>query len=337
MSTHCVFFRADTEKKHNGQEVHECQIKERCITVNGDANIASCDKCKDKLPLDDPKFADKWLDPLIVTDRKKNHTSSIRNLLAGRSVFLVGGGPSVNDLNLDLLKRRGVWSLAINNVAAHSKFQVQAFVCSDPLTKFSSSIWLDPKIMKFVPLPKLKGGRAKLRRKKSDGSFERLNKRAYDCPSVWGFHRWSWMTPDNDFFLETGAMWGNHNAGVKRTGQPKTVCTMLLGLRLLRYLGARVIFLLGCDFLMAEGYGYSFDQGRTEGACKSNNAQFMIVNKWLVEMQESGVFKQFGLEIYNTFRNSGLRAFPYVPFTDAIEDVTNGVEEVPNLSSWYEK
>ncbi len=73
------------------------------------------------------------------------------------------------------------------------------------------------------------------------------------------------------------------------------------------YLGARTIFLLGVDFRMAEGYGYSFEQGRTEGAVRSNNAQFSVVNRWLVEMQESGVFKQFGLSIYNTYRNSGGR------------------------------
>ena len=88
---------------------------------------------------------------------------------------------------------------------------------------------------------------------------------------------------------------------------------------------------------MAEGYGYSFGQGRTEGAVRSNNAQFSVVNTWLVKMQNLGVFKQFGLSIYNTYRNSGLRAFPYVPFVDAIEDMVRDVEETPSLSGFYEK
>jgi hypothetical protein len=88
---------------------------------------------------------------------------------------------------------------------------------------------------------------------------------------------------------------------------------------------------------MAPDYGYSCGQGRTIGASSSNNTQFQIVNKWLCEMAEKKVFEKFGLEIYNTYQNSGLRAFPYAPFDAALDDVTKSVEETPNLSGWYEK
>ncbi len=165
MFTQCVYLGEDTGHKDKERPVHACQLHENCILSGSSSKAAGCGQCTDKLILDDPKFADKWIDPLLIMDRRSTRTPVLRDLLAGGKAFLIGGGPSVNELNLSLLGRRGVWSLAINNVAGHSKFQVQAFVCSDPPSKFSSSIWLDPKIIKFVPTPKLRGGRSKLRRR----------------------------------------------------------------------------------------------------------------------------------------------------------------------------
>ena len=131
-------------------------------------------------------------------------------------------------------------------------------------------------------------------------------------------------------------MWGNHKSGVERTGEAKTVCTMLLGLRLLYYLGARRIYLLGVDFRMTPDAGYSFGQARDDGACRSNSGQFVVVNDWLCKMQEGGVFEQFGLSVYNCYENSGLRAFPYVPFVGAVEDCRGGCEIIPDLRQWYD-
>ena len=338
MTDHCVYIGDDTGRKEGDQMVHACRLHEQCVLgASNSSMMPGCDGCKDRLALDDPKFADRWLDPLIVTDRQRAHTDALRNLLAGGSVFLVGGGPSANDQPLEELNRRGVWSLGINNMAGHSRFRPQAFVCSDPPKKFTSSVWLDPGIMKLVPIPKLRGRRGALRRKLPSGEFEKLKQRACDCPNTWGFKRNTYLTPDDDFFLIDGAMWGNHRAGSERTGEPRTVCTMLLGLRLLRYLGARRVFLVGCDFRMGAGYGYSFAQGRTEGACESNNRQFEIVGNWISTLQERGVFRRFGLEVFNCFKFSGLRAFPHAPFADAVADCKGLVEDAPDLSNWYEK
>jgi len=170
-----------------------------------------------------------------------------------------------------------------------------------------------------------------------DGTFVPLDRRADQCPNVWGYRRYSHLTPDDAFFLTDGALWGNHNAGVERTGESKTVCTMLLGVRLLRYLGARRIYLVGCDFLMTPDRKYSFPQDRTPEALLSNNRQFQIVNSWLCRLQEGGVFERFGLTIYNTFERSGLRAFSYYPFNEAVEEAVGIIEEKPDLSQWYEK
>ncbi len=275
-------------------------------------------------------------DKLVIVDRRREPTTVLRDLLAGGSAFLMGGGPSVNEMPVELLGRRGAWTMAINNAAGHALVRPQAMVCSDPPKKFTHCVWLDPGVMKFIPTPKLSGGRAKLRRKMPDGSFAELDRRVTDCPNVWAYQRFSWLSPDDSFFSEDGACWGNHQSGCERTGQQKTVCTMLLGLRLLRYLGAKRIYLIGVDFRMTPDSGYSFGQGRTEGACASNTRQFGIVNDWLSEMQGNGTFERAGVEVFNCYEYSGLRAFPYVPFEDAIIEMTKGIEATPDLAGWYD-
>ncbi len=338
----CMYRQGDTErvsKSAGGQKIHHCFIHEECVPGRGSSRIVGCEQCKDRLVLEDSEFATKWRDPLFITNRRKEPIGEgLRDLLAGRSAFLVCGGPSANDLPLEDLNRRGVFTFTVNNVAGHSRFRPNAFVCSDPPMKFHDSIWLDPAIMKFIPTPKLNRGRQRNKlRYKENGSFKDLDVTTNQCPNVWAFKRRSWMAPDDTFFTTDDASWGNQNVGVKRTGERKTACTMLCALRILRYLGASKIFLVGVDFKMSPFYGYSFNQARTVDASSSNNEHFEIVNDWLCRMEQQGCFKRFGLEIYNCFAESGLRAFPYVPFEEALKIVRGRVVDEPDLSYWYEK
>ena len=61
------------------------------------------------------------------------------------------------------------------------------------------------------------------------------------------------------------------------------------------------------------------------------------MNAWLCKLQKNGTFERFGIEFFNTFQRSGLRAFPYVPFDTALKDCYGIVEEKPDLQGWYEK
>lgn len=306
--------------------------KGECLLTRSDV----CEPCTDFLSLDDEHFVDKYRDPLRITDRNRNSIGdSLCNMLANSSVFLACGGPSANDLPLEQLNRRGIWTMCVNNMAGHDRFRPQAFVCADPPSKFNHSIWLDPGIMKFVPSPKLRGYRSKLR-KKRNGKFRSLGKKVPDCPNVWSFQRDTWLLPDNSFLMGNGARWGNQNAGVTRTGLTKTVSTMLLAIRILYHLGARTIYLVGVDFRMAPGKGYAFAQDRDAPAIASNNRQFQIISGWLEMMVKDNVFKRFGLSVYNCYERSGLRAFPYVPFEDAIRNAKGIIEDSPDLRDWYE-
>jgi len=332
-------YRSETEEgtTPEGESIYLCNLHKRNCKLEGKARrLLVCASCKDRLCLSDDNFADKWKDPLIITDRNKSHVDALRGMLAGGKAFLLAGGPSTNDQPIEELSGRGFFSLAVNNMAGHPRLKPQAFVCSDPPCKFSHSIWLDPGIMKFAPIPKMSGGRAVLHRKDKDGTFVKMKKRVSECPNVWGFSRESYLYPDHRFFTSPCACWGNHNAGVKKTGELKTVCTLLLGLRILYYLGARRIFLVGVDFTMSPENGYSFGQNRDSGAATSNNYLFSVVNDWLCRMAENCTFEKFGLEVYNCNEHSSLKAFEYVPFEEALINARGIVEKSPNLALWYE-
>lgn len=330
----CIY-RGNQSGEQAGQPLYPCQLYGQCAMTHLDG-LPACDSCLARLPPDAADLAVKWLDPLSLIDGTRAPTHALRGFLRGGSAFLLCGGPSIKWLPLETLNRRGCWTMAVNNVAG-GRLRPQAFVCSDPPLKFSHCIWRDPAIMKFVPSIKLKRkGKGTLRRKLADGTFVNMEGGTISCPNTWGFLRRSWMKPDSSFFTTNDAAWGNHNDGVQATGEDKTVCTMLLGLRLLRYLGARRIFLLGADFYMQPGDGYGFAQQRTLAAAASNNAQFATVNAWLCRMQTAGVFKRFGVDIYNCYQTSSLRAFPYVSFGEAVEVACAGIEAVPDLAGWYE-
>lgn len=371
--TDCIYRGAATGAPHEGEPLWACQRHGTCVDAAESNGVAACGDCPDRLPAEAPDFARRWRDPLLVYDRAKETTGALRGVLAGRSAFLACGGPSARALPLEALAERGVWTMAVNNAAGH--FPCQAFVCSDPPSKFSHSVWLDPAIMKLIPRPKMDRKRGRLRRKLPREEWQVCDRcratgrdgdrkcpacgglgclmfgpllgpdgrqmSAIDCPNVWGFSRRSWLACDDTFFTDPAASWGNQAAGVARTGEQRTACTMLLAMRLLRYLGAGRVFLLGVDFGMDPGRGptgnYAFGELRDRDACQSNNMQYVIANSWLCRLQAAGVFERFGIEFYNCNASSGLRAFSYVPFDEALADVRAGVEPRPDLEGWYAK
>lgn len=337
----CIYLGSltDHHRRRVDLPIYECRQHGLCTLTPNRGGLPNCKDCKQYHRLDNPKLSNDFLDPLLVTTRDGNRTHALRNHLAGGSAFLVCGGPSINQLDYKRLSERGVFSLGVNNVCGY--VPVSAFVCSDPPSKFHSSIFFDPKIIKLLPTPKLRENRGKLRRKIGEAKFEWIDKiTTGDCPNTWGFERRSWMAPDETWFTEPGAPWGNHEAGTRKTKQPKTVNTMLLGLRMLQYLGARRIFLLGVDFKMdplAELHAnYSFGEQRDESAINSNNNQYQVVNNWLIQLRP--IFEKFGFYTYNCNPTSCLRAFDYVPFEAALECCRGRVEKEPyDLEGWYAK
>jgi len=235
--------------------------------------------------------------------------------------FLVCGGPSINKLPYQKLGERGIVSMAINNAGGH--VPVSAWVFSDPQEKFHHGLYLDPKIMTFAPIPKLN----KNFRIKENGVF-RDGGKVKDCPNTFGFDRKTWLYPEN--FLKTDyAMWGY---GGKMPGEKPFEClaTMLLGIRLMCYLGCPRIYLLGVDFLRMEDVQYAFAQ-----KANPSNKRYEHENAMLKSIRP--YVEQSGIKIYNCNQESKCDAFEFRTFDSAFEDCKGLVREPFDLSGWYEK
>jgi hypothetical protein len=280
-----------------------------------------------------------WEDPLQIVTKTKDRTDALRDSMKGTPVgFIIGGGPSFDDAAAIQLARRGIFGMAINNAACHPIYRPQAMVCADPPSKFHDGIWKDPGIMKFCPIPKLRTGRGKLRSRDSDGQFWHPGIATCDCPNVWGFLRRAWIEHNETFFMDEGASWGNLDEGVLRTGGPKGVCTLLLAIRLMYYLGFRRLYLVGVDFNMYPGQGYFYNEERTISDADSNNHLYKTTIGHLAALQDRGIFEAFGLEIIQTNAASRLDVFKHVPLEDATADALDGFPRQPwDMSGWYSK
>lgn len=239
--------------------------------------------------------------------------------------FLVCGGPSVNKIPFERLRERGIVSMAVNNVAGH--VPVSAWVFSDPQSKFHHGMMFDPKTITFAPIGKL---RKRVRAKLPDGSFRGTDVRIRDCPGTLAFSRKTEF--DAKTFLTTPhAHWGR---GGKQTedDRPFTcLCTMLLGIRLLHYMGCPRVYMLGVDFRMTDEAQYAF--GQSAGV---RNGRYAKENAMLAELKP--VFDKDGFSLFNCNPESGCDVFPKVSFETAYDDCKGCVPSEPfDLSEWYSK
>lgn len=241
----------------------------------------------------------------------------LRGLWRGRPAFLVCGGPSLYDYPLNELRERGVASLGINQAAAFAP--CKAFHFSDSLWKFHFSLFFDPTVLCFVPIGKLFSPvRARLR----DGTFRTTDVLACNCPAVVGISRDSKFEP-SEFFTTSYAHWGKGEVGDKR------LCTMVVGIRLLHYLGCPRAYLLGVDHRMPDkAAGYAW------GQASSGERPFARIEAMLEAI--SPVCRENGLEVYNCNERSKSKAFPHRPWHEAIRDCRGPVPREPyDLDNWY--
>jgi hypothetical protein len=280
--------------------------KKRCHKCNGEkSDVKQCEYCF---------FS--GFEPIDISNMW-----SRRDLTSG---FLVCGGPSINKLPYQRLKERGVVSLGVNNISAH--VPVSAWCFSDPHEKFHNALFFDPSIITFAPMQKLN---RKVRVKNKDGSFSSLKLRLKDCPNIFGYSRRTFLYPDE--FLDTNyAHWGYGGKHPENERPYICLATMLIGIRLMCYLGCRRIYMLGVDFWRDEENQYAFNQkaalcnGRY---CKEDD----MLHKIKPRLERSDI------KIFNCNPESKCTAFDYVDFETAMKECKNGVPEEIDLSEWYDK
>lgn len=234
----------------------------------------------------------------------------------------------MRDLPIERLRDRGVASLAINGAGAYAPVAAHTF--GDPQTKFHSAMFFDPKVLSFVPQGKLFYGV----QVKHAGEFYPTAIRCCDCPSVYGFSRTSVFDADQ-FLTTTYAHWGNGHAEAEARSTFRRLCTPLLGIRLLHYLGCSGIYLLGVDHEVAPR------ESDTPGYAWGDNASCGNRIWWKIDSyyeRIKPVMEAAGCPIYNCNPSSKCEVFDYVPFLDALDECKGPVEDEPlDCHDWYNK
>ena len=279
----------------------------------------------------------------------------INNLFRGAHCFLILGGPSANDLDLDKLYNPSIMTMGVNNSPA--TFRPRLWTMVDDVKSFMKSIYTDVGILKFMPQPKSS-------HRIWDNMAGREDRtKVIQCPSVLYYKRQSteseWFRTDT-FLADQNFCWGNHEdrceCGWKRPGKVKKckkcghdefrrgkkckkcgwerpafikVCkkcgeskfgvrsVMLVAMRILYELGFKYVYLVGCDFKMEHGKkNYSFDQDRSKGSVSNNTQTYTRLNERFPKMRP--VFDINDFFVYNCYEQSGLTAFDYLPFEEAV-------------------
>ena len=241
--------------------------------------------------------------PLLFT--RDGHSLYLGDMFRGASAFLIGGGPSFKDINVEKLSSAGFLTFGLNNSV--KGFRPDLWACVDDPTHFIKSLWLDPKIMKFAPM-------SHADKKIFDNeTWKEMEMTVGDCPNVF-YYRRNEDFKAGQYLFEDTVNWGNHT----KLGGGRSV--MLAAIRLSFYLGIRKIYLLGVDFDMSDKNKYHFEQNRTDSAIKNNNDTYNLLKTRFAELKP--IFEENDFHIFNCNPESGLKVFDFVSFEDAIESST---------------
>jgi hypothetical protein len=250
------------------------------------------------------KFKHSFLQPAPILFTQDHHPLWLGDIYRGRSAFLIAGGPSFATLDHSKLRMPGILTMGLNNTP--KTFRPNLWVSVDSPDHFLRSIWLDPTIMKFVPICHT----AKFIFNSDKWKF--MDLRVGDCPNVLYYKRNEHFKA-KQYLWEDCINWGNH----KNHGGGRSV--MLAAIRILFILGIRRIYLLGVDFEMNESTKYHFEQNRTKNSINGSNSTYQLLNKWFKQLRP--LFEKQNLLVYNCNPNSKLRAFNYIPYEEAIGTV----------------
>ena len=246
---------------------------------------------------------------------------------AGRAVFLTLGGPSLIDMNLELLRRPGVITFGVNQ--SWATIRPRLWTCADPPEKFSDSGWNDPSIIKFVPDPLANS----MLRTKIGKRFVRLPQRPCDMPSVFFFPRNARFEPA-DFLVQNSVTWGCDEDQTDPLGIKGIRSVMLQAIRISYALGFRTINLCGADFRMEEGKAnYAFEQGRSKAAIEHNNRLYAALTTRFEALKP--YFQIAGLRVFNCTPGSALTVFPFRRLSEAVAEAQEGCPEI-DAAGWYE-
>jgi len=252
---------------------------------------------------------------------------SLCDFYRGKSAFLMLSGPSLNQINLAQLNRRGIVTMAVNN--AWSLHRPTLWTCVDDPGRFIDTGWKDPGILKIVPVSHFD---KRLRVQNPDGSFRASAFNVRQMPGVLFYRRSDHF--DHGRFLKSDTInWGQDGEHTDSIGIKGKRSVMLAALHLLHYLGFRTVYLLGCDFKMAGDRKYAFDENRSAQAIRHNNILYESLHKRFEALKPH--FDLHGFKVINCSPGSELGVFERMEFADAVAVAGAECGKPVDTAGWY--
>ena len=253
---------------------------------------------------------------------------SLAGFYRGRSVFLILSGPSLNDLDLTQLNRRGIVTMCVNN--SWTVHRPTLWTCVDAPGRFIYTGWKDPGILMFVPTCHWD---KRLRIQNPDGSMRNSAFRVKQMPGVLFFRRADHF--DHDRFLTGDSIpWGNDAKHPDSLGIVGKRSVMLVALRLLHHLGFGTVYLLGCDFKMAEDRKYAFAEHRAANAIRHNNVLYDSLARRFEALRPH--FDKHRFRVVNCSPGTALAAFEGMDFDAAVKAASAECGKPVSSQGWYE-
>lgn len=249
------------------------------------------------------------------------------------TLFVVAGGPSLNQTDLSLLRKRGVVVMTVNNAWLKVRPQLAVFV--DPPSNFSDLGWKDPTIpWKFVP----DCYRArKISTRLEDGRFVDSRWRVDDMPGVVFYPRRT-RFDISDYFTSREVSWGHVGKTQCSAGHKGVRSVMHSALRIGWDLGFRHFRLVGCDFHMSLRKGrsaYAFEQEKDERARRSNNRTYAVLKDRLALIHKR--MKEMGGGLTNCTVGGQLDTIPRMPLEKAVSLVHSPWAGGMPTEGWYNR
>lgn len=300
-----------------------------------------------------------------------NQELHLQGLFRGAACFLVASGPSFKALSAEdrqLLRSPGLLTMGINNSPCGGQPDVvrpNLWTMVDDVASFVRSIWLDPRVLKFVP-------HGKAEHELFDSNTMTFTKtKVRDCPAVVYYRRPEDREHNVPFdpkhFLTSPDFWWGHTAQVCQCGyirpskeeckkqglKPVKTCpkckredngwggrsVMLPAVKIPYVLGCKCLFLVGVDLNMpAPGEGnYSFAQHRAKDSVKSNQKTYKLLNERFDALRP--VFEKAGYHVYNCNPTSGLRSFDHISLREAVRWALSDFPDVrtENTAGLYDR
>lgn len=217
----------------------------------------------------------------------------LNDVYLNQSLFILGGSPTLNDENLELLKQRGILTLAINNVAAKT-FHPNFWVSGDRPDCYAENILVDPSILKFVNMGK------------RDFQF-RGKAWKYQPATLFYACREKLFTTKNFLDKDYRLCWWKN--------------TFFIALQLAWRLGFRRIYLLGCEFKISKEKQYAWNTDLRSSEVNANKRLYSNSVRLMGEMK--ALFESHGFQIFNCCKTSMLvPAFGFLDLESAVKEAT---------------